>query len=318
MKVIDIIRQHAGKPGFSIEIVPPAKGLTQEELISSIDPFMKFGPAFLNVTSHRNEYVFRTEPDGTQSRHLMIRNVSQNAVCTAILTRYPDVEVVPHIICGGWTSDEIQRQLYDFKFIGIDNLLALRGDPEPGESHFVATPGGFLHTDGLVRAIRSFGNEDDPKRYFCIGVGAYPEVHYEAADMKSDIEFLKMKVDAGADYIVTQMFFDNSVYYRFVDECCKAGISVPIIPGLKPLSTLRQMTLLPERFHIRMPSELQDQIRRAELSPGPDLKDRIYRIGTEWCIRQSQDLLRQGSPLIHYYTMGRGKNIAEIISECFA
>lgn len=292
----------------SLEIVPPMKGITNTELIESVKPFMEFSPKYINVTCHRDEYEFREEANGTFSRHIVRNKVSEVAVCGALMSAYK-IDVVPHMICGGSTADQIDDKLSDLKFMGIENIMALRGDCMAGEKRFVPTAGGYRYASELVGAIRAFERGGD---IFSVGVGGYPEKHFEAPNMETDIENLKKKVDAGADYIITQMFFDNKVFYEYVDRCRAAGISVPVIPGLKPLTTARQVTLLPESFSIDIPVDLTSEIRAA----GND-KDAVYRIGTDWCIAQCKDLLAHGVPAVHFYTMGKAENIVRILRSCF-
>lgn len=319
MKVSEILAQST-KAFPSLEIVPPQRGLTKDELLESIAPFMEFSPKYINVTSHRDEYEYREEADGSFTRHLVRNRISETTVCAAIMSRY-DVEAIPHIICAGTTKDEIESKLDNLAFLGINNIVALRGDSMAGEKRFTPTPGGYRYASELVEGIRSYQGSslyrrsrglDTDDRFFCIGVGGYPEKHFEAANIETDIANLKKKVDAGADYIITQMFFDNKVYYDFVDKCRAAGIEVPIIPGLKPLSTARQICVLPESFSLDIPVELTDAISKASKD-----KDEVYRIGTEWCTSQCKDLLRHGVPAIHFYTMGRTDNITRILKECF-
>ena len=319
MKVSAILTQST-KAFPSIEIVPPLRGITKNELLESIAPFMEFKPKYINVTSHRDEFEFREEPDGSFSRHMVRNRISETTVCAAIMSEY-DVEVVPHLICGGNTVEEIQSRLDNMAFLGINNLVALRGDSMTGEKRFSPTPGGYRYASELVEGIRSYqgsssyrrsrGLETDD-RYFCIGVGAYPEKHFEAPNIETDIANLKKKIDAGADYIITQMFFDNQVYYDFVDKCRAAGITVPIIPGLKPISTSRQISVLPEAFSLDIPLELTREIAKAG-----DNKDKVYQIGTEWCTAQCKDLIAHGAPAVHFYTMGKSGNIVNILRECF-
>lgn len=294
----------------SLEIVPPLKGMTRRELMDSIRPFMEFSPKYINVTCHRDEYEFRMESDGTYSRHLVRNRVSEVAVCGAIMAEF-GIDVVPHIICGGAGREEIESELYDLRFMGIENIMALRGDSISGEKRFTPAPGGYGYASELVAGIREF-EEKIGSHVFSIGVGGYPEKHFEAANLETDIANLRKKVDAGADYVITQMFFDNRSFYSFEERCRKAGITVPIIPGLKPLSTHRQVTLLPQSFSIDIPVELTEALR----STGED-REAAYRIGTEWCISQSRDLLAHGVPAIHYYTMGKSRNIMEILQKCF-
>lgn len=328
MKVSEILSTST-KAFPSLEIVPPLRGLTKEELLESIAPFMEFKPKYINVTSHRDEYEFREEQDGTFSRHLVRNRISETTVCAAIMSRY-DIDVVPHLICGGSTQEEIESKLDNLEFLGINNILALRGDCMTGEKRFTATPGGYRYASELVEGIRSYQGsagyrrsrkleKDSPvslemadDRYFCIGVGAYPEKHFEAPNIETDIANLRKKVDAGADYIITQMFFDNKVYYDFVERCREAGITVPIIPGLKPLSTVRQIGTLPEAFSLDIPLELTEAMKDA----GEDRKA-AYRIGTEWCTMQCKDLIAHGVPAVHFYTMGKSDNIVKILQECF-
>ena len=296
------------------------RGVTKTELLESIAPFMEFSPKYINVTSHRDEFEYRQEADGSFSKHLIRNRINEATVCAAIMSKY-DVEVVPHLICGGTTTEEIESKLDNLAFMGINNLVALRGDSMSGEKRFTPTPGGYRYASELVEGIRNYqgsnsyrrerGLETDD-RYFCIGVGAYPEKHFEAPNLETDIANLKRKVDAGADYVITQMFFDNQVYYDFVEKCRAAGINVPIIPGLKPLSTARQISVLPEAFSLDIPLELTQEIAKA----GDD-KAAVYQIGTEWCAMQCKDLIAHGVPAVHFYTMGKSENITRILQDCF-
>ena len=319
MKVSEILAgSHKAFP--SIEIVPPLRGITKDELLDSIAPFMEFKPKYINVTSHRDEFEYREAEDGTFSRHLIRNRISETTVCAAIMSKY-DVEVVPHLICGGNTKEEIESRLDNLAFMGINNIVALRGDSMTGEKRFSPTPGGYSYASELVEGIRSYQGSNAYRRsrglqtddrYFCIGVGGYPEKHFEAANIETDILNLKKKVDAGADYIITQMFFDNKVYYDFVDRCRAAGITVPIIPGLKPISTAKQLTTLPEAFSLDIPVELTDAISKVKND-----KDAVYQIGREWCTMQCKDLIANGVPAVHFYTMGKSENITQILRECF-
>ena len=281
---------------------------------------MEFSPKYINVTSHRDEFEYREEADGTFSRHLLRNRISETTVCAAIMSKY-DVEVVPHLICGGSTVEEIESKLDNMAFLGINNIVALRGDSMAGEKRFTPTPGGYRYASELVEGIRSYQGSNSYRRsrgleaddrFFCIGVGAYPEKHFEAANIETDILNLKKKVDAGADYIITQMFFDNKVYYDFAARCRAAGINVPIIPGLKPISTARQISVLPEAFSLDIPLELTQEIEKHKND-----KDAVYRIGTEWCTAQCKDLLQHNVPAVHFYTMGKSRNITDILRECF-
>ena len=319
MKVSEILAG-SSKAYPSIEIVPPLRGITKEELLESIAPFMEFSPKYINVTSHRDEFEYREEADGTFSRHLLRNRISETTVCAAIMSRY-DVEVVPHLICGGSTKEEIESRLDNLAFLGINNIVALRGDSMAGEKRFTPTPGGYRYASELVEGIRAYQGSNSYRRsrgleaddrFFCIGVGAYPEKHFEAANIETDIINLKKKVDAGADYIITQMFFDNQIYYDFVAKCRAEGITVPIIPGLKPLSTARQISILPEAFSLDIPLELTQEIEKHKSD-----KEAVYQIGTEWCAAQCKDLLKNNVPAVHFYTMGKSRNITDILRECF-
>ena len=319
MKVSDILATST-KAFPSLEIVPPLRGMTKTELLESIAPFMEFSPKYINVTSHRDEYEYREEADGSFSRHLIRNRISETTVCAAIMAEY-DIEAIPHIICAGTTKEEIESKLDNLAFLGINNILALRGDSMTGEKRFTPTPGGYSYASELIEGIRTYqgssvyrrsrGLETDD-RFFCIGVGAYPEKHFEAPNIETDIINLKKKVDAGADYIITQMFFDNKVYYDFVGKCRQAGITVPIIPGLKPLSTARQVALLPESFSLDIPVELTKEIAKADGD-----RTKVYEIGAEWCAMQCKDLIANGVPAVHFYTMGKSDNIVRILKECF-
>ena len=319
MKVSEILASST-KAFPSLEIVPPLRGITKDELLESIAPFMEFKPKYINVTSHRDEFEFRQAADGSFSRHLVRNRISETTVCAAIMSRY-DIDVVPHLICGGNTTEEIESRLDNLAFLGINNILALRGDSMTGEKRFTPTPGGYRYASELVEGIRSYQGSsayrrskglDTEERFFCIGVGAYPEKHFEAPNIETDIANLKKKVDAGADYIITQMFFDNKVYYDFVSRCRAAGINVPIIPGLKPLSTYRQISTLPEAFSLDIPLELTEAMKDTA-----EDKEAAYGIGTEWCAMQCKDLIRNGVPAVHFYTMGKTENIVNILKECF-
>lgn len=310
MKISQILAEST-KPLLSLEIVPPLKGISADELERNIAPLMEFNPPYINVTNHRDEFEYRQNSDGSFTRHLVRRRVSETAVCGVIQSRFK-VEVVPHLICGGATSEELTSELEDFRFMGINNIMALRGDCTVGEKRFTPVQGGFRYASELVSAIRADEKESGRDDRFCIGVGAYPEKHFEAANIETDIQNLKKKVDAGADYIITQMFFDNSDYYRFCDLCRAAGITVPIIPGLKPLSTVSQIGQIPEAFSINIPVGLT-----SEMQAHAGDKAACYQIGQEWCLQQCRDLIKHGVPAVHFYTMGKASNVINVIRECF-
>lgn len=307
MKISDILKG-AEKPFPSLEIVPPLNGIRKDQLLDTVGRLMDYAPRYINVTCHRDQYEYRQQPDGSYTRHLVRSRLSSVAVCAAVMNAFP-VEMVPHVICAGVTEEEIYSQLYDYHFLGIENVLALRGDSLQGEKRFTPTPGGFSHANELVEAIRRF--EGSIGASFSVGVGGYPEKHFEAANLTEDIACLKAKVDAGADFIITQMFFDNAVFYRFVEACRAAGIDVPIVPGLKPLSGKRQLELLPASFSLDLPEELTAAVRAAAS------EEEVYALGTDWCIAQCKDLLAHGVPAVHFYTMGKSRNIEQVLKACF-
>ena len=316
-KVIDILKR-SRSPFASFELVPPLKGSDVSKLYSSIEPLMEFAPPFLNVTCHRDEVEYHENSDGTYTRMTLAKRPGTIAIVAAIMKRF-SIDIVPHVICGGASKHKIESEMLDLHFLGIDNVVALRGDAIPGQRFFIPDPEGFAHTDELVGMISNLnkGRYLDPTVVnglptdFSIGVAGYPEKHYEAANMDTDIQHLKEKVEKGADYVITQMFFDNARYYDFVDRCRKAGITVPIIPGLKPSSVARQIDLLPRSFHLDIPQDLVNEMLKAKT------KEQVYEAGVAWCVAQSQDLLRHGVPAIHYYTMGKADNIRKIVKTVF-
>lgn len=316
-KVIDILKR-SRSPFASFELVPPLKGSDVSKLYSSIEPLMEFAPPFLNVTCHRDEVEYHENSDGTYTRMTLAKRPGTIAIVAAIMKRF-SIDIVPHVICGGASKHKIESEMLDLHFLGIDNVVALRGDAIPGQRFFIPDPEGFAHTDELVGMISNLnkGRYLDPTVVnglptdFSIGVAGYPEKHYEAANMDTDIQHLKEKVEKGAEYVITQMFFDNARYYDFVDRCRKAGITVPIIPGLKPISVARQIDLLPRSFHLDIPQDLVNEILKAKT------KEQVYEAGVAWCVAQSQDLLRHGVPAIHYYTMGKADNIRKIVKTVF-
>ena len=308
MKVTDIIRQRKGKPFPSLEFVPPLKGRDINQLYTALEPLMEFRPPFMNLTCHRDE-----RSDG----RVVSKRPGTVAIAAAVMKRFP-VEVIPHLLCAYATADELENELLDLSFLDIENVMALRGDTS-GEGPFKAEKGGYRHCSQLVSQIARMNRGiylDDEIRDavptdFCIGVAGYPEKHHEAPDMDSDIRHLKEKVDAGADYVITQMFYDNEAFYAFVKKCRAAGISVPIIPGLKPLSMSKHLHSLPESFAITLPDDLVREVSSCRS------EEAVYEAGLEWCIAQSRDLIAHGVPAIHYYTMGRTVNIRQILSKVF-
>lgn len=316
-KIIDILN-HSNTPFASFELVPPLKGSDVNKLYSSIEPLMELEPPFINITCHRDEIEFHDNGDGTYTKLTLAKRPSTLAITAAIMKHF-NVEVVPHVICGGASKAKIESELLDLNFMGIDNVVALRGDAIPGQRYFTPEADGFAHSSELVEMVSNLnaGKYLDPNvkngvcTSFCVGVAGYPEKHFEAANIETDIAHLKVKVDAGADYIVTQMFFDNQKFYDFENACRNAGITVPIIPGLKPLSVARQLEMLPRAFHLDIPQELVSELSKAVS------KEAAYEVGIEWCAAQSRDLLSHGVPAIHYYTMGKADNIKKVVKSVF-
>ena len=303
---------------FSIEILPPLKGKSIQSIYDGIDPLMEFKPAFVDVTYHREEYIYKKREGGYLEKVSIRKRPGTVGICAAIMNKY-DVEAVPHIICGGFTKEETENALIDLQFLGIDNVLALRGDSIKTEASFVPEPNGHHYGLDLVKQITEMNQarylddemKDAAPTNFCIGIAGYPEKHFEAPNMTSDIKYLKAKVDAGAEYIVTQMFFDNSKYFEFVDVCRKNGINVPIIPGLKILSSKKQIVSLPKIFHIDIPQPFYEELEKCK-----DDKQ-IKEVGIKWCIQQSKELVKANVPCLHFYTMGASEATKTVAKEVF-
>ncbi|MES2565234.1 MAG: methylenetetrahydrofolate reductase [NAD(P)H] [Bacteroidota bacterium] len=303
---------------FSIEILPPLKGKSIHSIFDGIDPLMEFKPAFVDVTYHREEYIYKKREGGYLEKVSIRKRPGTVGICAAIMNKY-DVEAVPHIICGGFTREETENALIDLQFLGIDNVLAIRGDSIKTESHFVPEPGGHNYAIDLVKQIKDMNAgiyldeemKDASPTNFCMGIAGYPEKHFEAPNLYSDMKWLKAKVEAGADYIVTQMFFDNKKYFEFVELCRNNDINIPIIPGLKILSSRSQLIALPKIFHIDLPQDLF-----VELEQCKDDKA-VKEIGIKWCIEQSKELKKMGVPCLHYYTMGTSDSTKRVAREVF-
>jgi methylenetetrahydrofolate reductase (NADPH) len=312
MKVTEIIAG-SKKPFLSFEILPPLKGRSIESVYNILDPLMEFKPPFINVTYHRSEYIYKKMPNGSYAKVTTRKRPGTVAICASIMNRYK-VEAVPHLTCGGFTIEETEDALIDLQYVGITNILAIRGDAVKSEASFVPEPGGHGYTVDLVKQINNMNQgiylDDDltntVKTDFCIGVGGYPEKHMEAPNFNTDLKHLKDKVDAGAEYIVTQMFFDNQKYFEFVNACRAMGITVPIIPGIKPLTRQKQLSVLPRVFGVNIPEDLEKAISNAKTDADAE------QVGIEWAVAQSKDLLEFGVPCLHYYTMGQVKTITDI------
>ncbi len=298
---------------FSFELLPPLKGQDFSAIQKTIDPLIEFDPAFINITYHQQEVVYDTLANGLMKKRIVRKRPGTVGISAAIKYRY-SIPVVPHIICGGFTREETENALIDLNFLGIKNLLVVRGDPPMGMKTFVPEADGNTHAVDLVKQIAQLNQgrylEKDIKNYrstdFCIGVAGYPEKHSESPNLESDLHFLKKKVAAGADYIVTQMFFNNQKYFDFVKNCRAKGIDVPIIPGLKPITTQNQMVSLPQAFHVDLPEVLVKEMLKCKNN------NEIRQVGIEWAIFQSKELLKFGVPGVHFYTMGKSDNIREI------
>jgi methylenetetrahydrofolate reductase (NADPH) len=302
---------------FSFEILPPLKGKSIQSIYDGIDPLMEFNPKFVNVTYHREEYIYKERENGLLEKIAIRKRPGTVGICAAIMNKY-QVDAVPHLICGGFSKEETENALIDLQFLGIDNVLALRGDSIKTESSFRPHADGHAFAEQLIHQISDMnrGNymKDDVQLEptdFCIGTAGYPEKHFEAMNLEFDLQNLKRKVEAGAEYVVTQMFFDNKKYFSFVEECRKIGINVPIIPGLKPIKNLTHISFLPKFFHIDYPVELSSELLKCK-----DNKS-VEQVGIEWGIQQSKELKEAGVPCIHYYTMSNSSSVKAIAKEVF-
>src|SRR5689334_7231478 len=313
MKIIDHIKQAKGTL-VSFEVLPPLKGKGIEALYKHLDPLMEFKPSFINVTYHRSEHVFKKRADGTFEKVVIRKRPGTESICAAIMNKY-NVDTVPHLICGGFSVNETEDALLNLQYLGIDNVLVLRGDAAKNETAFEPEPDGHKYAIDLLRQVVNLNAgiylEEDlkatNKTTFCIGVAGYPEKHFEAPNMQTDLRYLKDKVDGGADYIVTQMFFDNEKYYAYVKACRDFGINVPIIPGLKPIYTKKQLTVLPKTFSIDLPTDLSNEILKCKND------EEVEQVGIEWLLHQSKDLKKNGVPVLHYYTLGKPHIVANVV-----
>ncbi len=317
MKIIDHIA-NAKETLFSFEILPPLKGQDIKSIFNAIEPLMEFKPPFIDVTYHREEFLMKPRPDGSYERIVTRKRPGTVAICAAIMNRFK-VDAVPHLICGGFTKDETENALIDLNFLGIYNVLVLRGDHAKHETAFHPEPNGNQTSLELLHQVKRINNgiylDDDlvkpAKTDFCIGVSGYPEKHCDAPNLKSDLQWLKQKVDAGAEFIVTQMFFDNAKYFAFVDKCRDNGINIPIIPGIKPLATQKQLSILPKIFHIDIPEALSEEVEAAKTE-----KD-VKQIGIDWAIDQCKELKAAGVPVLHFYTMSKSESTQAIAKAVF-
>ena len=318
MKVTQHLENAKGKPLFSFEILPPLKGQNIQSIFDSIDPLMEFNPPFIDVTYHREEYEFKELENGLLQKKIVKKRPGTVGICAGIQNKY-NFDAIPHILCGGFTKEDTENLLIDLDFLGIDNEVALRGDAVKSEIYFKPEKDGHAFASELVSQIHNLNNgiyldadlQNSASTDFCIGVAGYPEKHMEAPSLDSDIHFLKQKIKNGADYVITQMFFDNQKFFDFVAKCRAAGITVPIIPGLKPIATKKQLNLIPHRFSIELPDALIMEVVKAKDN------DAVRQIGIEWCIQQSKELVAAGIPVLHYYSMGKAANVKAIASSIF-
>ena len=318
MKVIEHIEKANGKTLFSFEIIPPQKGRNIQELYNNINPLMEFNPPFIDVTTSREEYVYIDKGEGLLDRKITRMRPGTVGICAAIKHKY-NVDTIPHVLCGGFTKEETEYVLVDCHYLGIENMMALRGDAMKHQQYFEPSKGGNHFASDLVKQMRNLNKgkylhnvvESDYKTDFCIGVAGYPEKHIESPSLNTDLKRLKEKVNAGAHYVVTQMFFDNKKYFEFVEKAKQAGINVPIIPGIKPIAIKRHLQLLPQVFKIDIPEALINEVEKCKDNKA------VRQVGVEWAIKQSKELQKFGVPVLHYYSMGKSDNIKAIASKIF-
>lgn len=315
MKVTDHISGAKGTL-VSFEILPPLKGKSIASIYDHLDPLMEFKPSWINVTYHRSETAFKKRTDGSFEKVEVRKRPGTVGICAAIMNHYK-IDAVPHIICGGFTRRETEDALIDLNFLGIDNVLVIRGDAGKNEAMFESEPGGHNYAIDLLKQVVNLNNgmyidediRDGGKTKFCIGIAGYPEKHFEAPNLETDMQRLKEKVSCGADYIMTQMFFDNKKFFEFVKTCRDTGIEAPIIPGLKPITSKKQLSVLPRIFHVDIPTELSREIMKCKTD------DECEKVGVEWLVQQSKELKKFGVPVLHYYTLGKSKTIANVVKE---
>ena len=318
MKVTDYFENANGNTLISFEVLPPLKGVSMKAIFDTLDPLMEFKPPFIDVTYHREEFIYIKKSSGYYEKTAIRKRPGTVGICAAIMHRY-GVDAVPHLICGGFTKEETENVLIDLNFLDINNVLALRGDARKFDGKFIPERDGHHYALDMVKQIQDMNNgkyldeniENGEKTNFCIGIAGYPEKHFEAPNLESDLDFAKKKVEAGAKYIVTQMFFDNKYYFEYVKRCREIGIDVPIVPGLKPLTKKYQLNSIPRLFHLDLPQELA-----TELAAAKDAKGR-KEVGIKWCIHQSKELKKKGVPCLHYYTMGDVETIKRIVEKVY-
>ncbi len=318
MKVTEYFEKAVGQTLISFEVLPPLKGGSMKAIFDALDPLMEFKPPFIDVTYHREEFLYKKRDSGYYEKTAIRKRPGTVGICASIMHRY-GVDAVPHLICGGFTEEDTENALIDLNFLNIKNVLALRGDARKFEGKFIPEEGGHAYALDMVKQIVEMNQgkyldtniENGEKTDFCIGIAGYPEKHFESPNMGLDLQYTKAKIDAGANYIVTQMFFDNQKYFDYVEQCRAAGINVPIVPGLKPLTKLYQLNSLPRLFHVDLPPDLVDGITKAKSAEGR------LQVGIEWCAQQSKELKEAGAPCLHYYTMGDSATIRKIVEQVY-
>lgn len=318
MKITDHIKRANGKPLFSIEILPPLKGQNVTCTFKTLDPLVELNPSFIDVTYHRQEFIYKQKENGLLKRYQVRKRPGTVAICAAIQNHYK-IDAVPHLICGGFTKEDTEDALIDLNFLGIDNILALRGDPIKSEKNFVPEKGGNAFASELIEQVTALNNgkylddeiQESNQTNFCIGIAGYPEKHFESPNLGIDMHYLKKKVELGADYIITQMFFDNQKYFDFVKKCREMDINIPIIPGIKPLTTINHLKTIPQNFYIDLPENLAMEVLKAKD------KEAVKDIGLEWSINQCKELLNFGVPGLHFYTMSNSINTERVAKAIF-
>lgn len=316
MKVTDHFNNARDETLISFEVLPPLKGGSMQDIFDTLDPLMDFNPPFVDVTYHREEFIYNKQDSGYYEKIAIRKRPGTVGICASIMHRY-GVDAIPHLICGGFSVEETENALIDLNFLGINNVLALRGDARQFETKFIAEPNGHRYASDLIKQINKMnaGHYLDPniengsKTEFCIGVAGYPEKHFESPSIASDLRYTKEKIEAGGSYIVTQMFYDNQKFFDYVKACRDIGITVPIVPGLKPLTKRYQLNSIPRRFFVNMPEELVKEMEKAKGA------EQIQQVGIDWAIHQSKELKAAGVPCLHFYTMGDAKTIRKILEK---
>ncbi len=318
MKVTEYFERAAGRTLISFEVLPPLKGGSMQAIFDTLDPLMEFKPPFIDVTYHREEFIYKRRPSGYYEKTAIRKRPGTVGICAALMHRY-GVDAVPHLICGGFSKEDTENALIDLNFLNVKNVLALRGDKAKFEEKFIPDPDGHHYALDLVKQVTAMNNgqyldssiQNGEHTDFCIGIAGYPEKHFEAANMDMELHFTKQKVDAGANYIVTQMFFDNTKYFEYVDACRAAGINVPIVPGIKPITKRYQLASIPRLFFLSFPPDLVNALLATKTD------EAFKQVGIEWCMAQSKELKERGVPCLHYYTMGDSDTIRKIAESVY-